>query len=44
MRERIMREIIEAVRRVHGHDRWPSDVEQKVDQIADLLAALLDEV
>jgi hypothetical protein len=42
MRERLMREIIEEVRRVYGYDRWPSDVEQSVDRIADLLAQIFD--
>lgn len=40
--ERIMRQIIDEVRQVHGYDRWPADVEQKVDQIRELLQAILD--
>jgi hypothetical protein len=42
MRDRIMRMIIEEVRQKYGYDRWPSDVEQSVDRIADLLATIFD--
>lgn len=41
-RDHIMRELIEAVRRRYGYDRWPSDVEQKVDQISELLAIIFE--
>jgi hypothetical protein len=37
----IMDQIIAAVRRVHGEDRWPSDVEQSVRRIEDLLREML---
>jgi hypothetical protein len=41
MYQELMHQIVEAVRRIHGEDRWPSDVEQKVDQISELLQIIL---
>jgi hypothetical protein len=37
MASEIMDHIISEVRRRYGYDRWPSDVEQKVAEIEDLL-------